>query len=178
MVFASPRWLQPVLIGANEAAFDRGVLLGLTWDGVQDGLIVVKGGRAKTGARQRVGIAPALRVVLDELRAEYRRTPNTKPRVFTKAGKPIPLEPCGTPSRMRRERPRSRISSSGIFATAPGRDGRRRVYHSRWPRLASVTSCAGLPVGTSTFRMTRSAMPSKNIPSCSQENQSAVGGSE
>jgi integrase len=90
LVFASPRWLQRVLIGANEAAFDRGVLLGLTWDGVQDGLIVVKGGRAKTGARQRVGIAPALRVVLDELRAEYRRTPNTEARVFTKAGKPIP----------------------------------------------------------------------------------------
>ena len=87
---ASPRWLQRVMVGANEAALDRGVLLALTWDCVQDGLIVVKGGRAKTGARQRVGISPALREVLDELRAEYRRTPNTERRVFTKAGKPIP----------------------------------------------------------------------------------------
>jgi integrase len=90
LIDASPRWLQRVLIGANEAAFDRGTLLRLTWDGVQDGLIVVKGGRAKTGARQRVGISPALREVLDELRAEYKRIPNTERRVFTKGGKPIP----------------------------------------------------------------------------------------
>jgi len=89
---ASPRWLQRVFIGANEAAFDRGTLLGLTWDSVRDGLIVVKGGRAKTGASQRVGISPALREVLDELRAEYRQIPNTDRRVFTKGGKPISKE--------------------------------------------------------------------------------------
>jgi integrase len=65
-------------------------LLKLTWDCIQDGLIVVKGGRAKTGAKQRVGISPALDGVLAELRAEYRRMPNTERRVFTRGGKPIP----------------------------------------------------------------------------------------
>ena len=86
---ASPRWLQRIMIGANEAALDRGVLLNLTWESVKDGLIRVSGGRAKTGARQRVGISPGLSQVLDELRAEYRRIPNTDRRVFTKDGKAI-----------------------------------------------------------------------------------------
>ncbi|MEX0804836.1 MAG: tyrosine-type recombinase/integrase [Candidatus Binatia bacterium] len=84
---ASPRWLQRLLIGANETAIDQGVLLRLTWDSMRDGLI--KAGRDKTGVRQRVGISPALNAVLDELRAEYRRIPNTDKRVFTKGGKPI-----------------------------------------------------------------------------------------
>lgn len=87
---ASPRWLQRVVIAADETALDRGALVSLTWDCVQDGLIVVKGGRAKTGAKQRVGISPALNEVLEELRNEYRRIPNTEHRVFTKAGKRIP----------------------------------------------------------------------------------------
>src|SRR5258708_22338295 len=39
---ASPRWLQRVIIAANEAALDQGVLLKLSWDCVRDGLIVVK----------------------------------------------------------------------------------------------------------------------------------------
>ena len=86
---ASPRWLQRVMIAANEAALDQGVLLGLTWDCVKDGLISIKGGRSKTGARQVVGISPALSEVLDELRMEFRRIPNTDRRVFTKGGKPI-----------------------------------------------------------------------------------------
>ncbi len=93
----SPRWLQRVIIAANEAALDRGVLINLTWDSVKDGLIKVKGGRDKTGVIQRVGISPALKEVLDELRAEYLRIPikdkmnmlNTERRVFTKDGKPI-----------------------------------------------------------------------------------------
>ncbi|HMF48182.1 MAG TPA: hypothetical protein VK603_06035 [Candidatus Saccharimonadales bacterium] len=89
IIDTAPRWLQRVLIAANETAMDRGVLLKLGWDSVQTGLIVVKGGRAKTGARQAVGISPALKVVLDELRAEFRRIPNTDRRVFTKGGKPI-----------------------------------------------------------------------------------------
>jgi integrase len=87
---ASPRWLQRVVIAANESAIDQGVLLKLGWDSIGDGLIAIKGGRAKTGARQRVGISPALGEVLAELRAEFRRMPNTDRRVFTKAGKPIP----------------------------------------------------------------------------------------
>jgi len=78
------------LIAANEAALDRGVLINLTWDGVNDGLIKVNGGRAKTGADQRVGISLALQEVLGELRVEYRRIPKTERRVFTKGGKPIP----------------------------------------------------------------------------------------
>src|SRR6266850_2094983 len=86
---ASPRWLQRVIIAANEAALDQRVLLKLSWDCVRDGLIVVKGGRDKTGAKQRVGISPELNLVLEELRNEYRRMPNTDRRVFTKDGKPI-----------------------------------------------------------------------------------------
>jgi integrase len=85
----SPRWLQRVLVAANETGIDQGVLLKLTWDCVGAGLIVVKGGRAKTGAKQRVGISPALNEVLGELRAEYRRIPNTERVVFTKGGKRI-----------------------------------------------------------------------------------------
>jgi len=83
-----PRWLKRVVIAANEAALDRGVLVNLTWDSVRDGLIKIS--RAKTGAGQRIGISPALQGVLDELWAEYRRVPNTERRVFTNGGKPIP----------------------------------------------------------------------------------------
>jgi integrase len=85
---ASPRWLQRIVIAANETALDRGTLVALTWDSVKDGLIVLS--RPKSGVKQRVGISPSLAEVLDELRAEYRRIPNTDKRVFTKKGKPIP----------------------------------------------------------------------------------------
>jgi len=90
IVDASPRWLQRVVIAADQTAIDQGVLLRLTWDCVQDGLLIIKGGRDKTGARQCVGISPALDDVLRELRNEYRRVPNTDKRVLTKGGKPIP----------------------------------------------------------------------------------------
>ena len=94
---ASSRWLQRLEIAANEAALDKGVLINLTWPSVNDNLIKVKGGRDKTGVSQRVGISPALKEVLDELRTEYLRIPikdkmnmrNTERRVFTKDGKPI-----------------------------------------------------------------------------------------
>jgi len=93
----SPQWLQRVMVAANEAALDRGVLINLTWDSVKDGLIKVKGGRDKTGVIQRVGISPALKEILDELRTEYLQIPikdrmnilNTERRVFTKDGKRI-----------------------------------------------------------------------------------------
>ncbi|HXF76225.1 MAG TPA: tyrosine-type recombinase/integrase [Methylomirabilota bacterium] len=88
LLAVSDRWLQRVLIAANETALDQGVLLRLTWADVHNGLIAV--GRDKTGAKQRVGISPALAEVLDELRAEYRKVPNVDKRVFTKGGKPIP----------------------------------------------------------------------------------------
>jgi len=89
IIEAAPRWLQRVLIAANETAIDQGVLLSLTWGCVQNGLIVVKGGRAKTGAKQIVGISPDLDTVLHELSSEYRRVPNLDKRVFTRGGKPI-----------------------------------------------------------------------------------------
>ncbi len=86
----SPLWLQRVIIATNEAALDRGVLVNLIWDSVQDGLIKVNGGRAKTGADQRVGISPDLEKVLNELKAEFKRVPNIENRVFTRDSRPIP----------------------------------------------------------------------------------------
>lgn len=90
IVGSSPRWLQRVVIAANETAIDQGVLLRLSWDCVKDGMIVVLGGRSKTGAKQQVGISPALQEVIDELRNDYRRVPNMDRRLFTKGGKAIP----------------------------------------------------------------------------------------
>jgi len=82
----SARWLQRVIIAANETGLDQGVLLRLSWDSVKDGLIKVQGGRDKTGGKQVVGISPTLSEVLDELRAEYRKIPNVDKRVFTRNG--------------------------------------------------------------------------------------------
>jgi hypothetical protein len=85
----SDRWFQRVLIAANEAGLDQGVLLGLTWKNVNDGLIVVE--REKTDVRQVVGISPALTEVLNELWTEQRKvkTINGANRVFTRDSKPI-----------------------------------------------------------------------------------------
>jgi integrase len=85
---ASPRWLQRVIIAANEAALDRSSILKLTWDRIQDGLIIVN--RDKTDKPHKVGISPALNEVLDELKTEQRKTPNLAKLVFTRNGKPIP----------------------------------------------------------------------------------------
>ncbi len=92
----SPTWLQRVFIVANDASLSRSDLLRLTWDCIVDGLIKVRGGRAKTGIKQRVGISPALRKVLDELEAEQKRVPNTERRVFTKDGRPITIDSLRT----------------------------------------------------------------------------------
>ena len=84
----SPRWLQRCLIAADQTGMDRGMIIKLTWDSIKDGLIIIR--RQKTGAKQVVGISPALQGVLDELREEYRHTPNMERRVFvTKKRKPI-----------------------------------------------------------------------------------------
>jgi len=84
----SPRWLQRCLIAADQTGMDRGMIIKLTWDSIKDGLIIIR--RQKTGAKQVVGISPALQGVLDELRQEYRHTPNMERRVFvTKKRKPI-----------------------------------------------------------------------------------------
>ena len=88
---ASPRWLQRVFIGANDACLSRSDLLKLTWDGVGE-IIKVRGGRSKTGVKQRVGISPALHGVFDELKVEQKRVPNTEHCVFTKDGRPITID--------------------------------------------------------------------------------------
>jgi len=92
---ASPRWLQRVFIGANDACLSRSDLLKLTWDGVGE-IIKVRGGRSKTGVKQRVGISPALHGVFDELKVEQRRLPNTEHCVFTKDGRPITIDSLRT----------------------------------------------------------------------------------
>ena len=156
---ASPRWIQRVHIGANETAMDQGVLLSMTW--VQSGLIVVKGGRAKTGAKQRVGISPALAEVLAELRAEYRRTPNTERRVFTREGKPIPKATL-------------RHAFDKAVKDAKIEDFQFRDFRhcarARWAaaglsfeisEIGSVISCAAWQADTSTYPMIRSAKPSQ-----------------
>jgi integrase len=85
---ASPRWSQRCIIAANEAELDRSSILKLTWDRIQDGLIIVS--RDKTDIPHKVGISPALSEVLDELRAEQKKLPNMAKLVFTRNGKPIP----------------------------------------------------------------------------------------
>ncbi|MCZ6449793.1 MAG: tyrosine-type recombinase/integrase [Deltaproteobacteria bacterium] len=87
IIEASPRWLQRILIAANETALDRSALLDLTWDNVSNGLIKID--RPKTGVKQRVGLSPAILGVLSELRGAYQTIPNMEHRVFTKDGKPI-----------------------------------------------------------------------------------------
>jgi len=100
---ASPRWLQRIIIAANEAALDRSSILKLTWDRIQNGLIILN--RQKTDKPHKVGISPALSEVLAELKAEYQQTAKLeivdegyKARIrstgglliFTRDDKPIP----------------------------------------------------------------------------------------
>ena len=85
----SPRWLQRIFVGAMETCLSQGDLLRLTWADVYERLIKVPGGRQKTGIKQRVGISPALRQVLDELRTEQLRIANMEGRVFTSEGRPV-----------------------------------------------------------------------------------------
>lgn len=90
-----PRWAQRVCVAAYETSWDRGDLLGLTWEGVdwKAGTVKLKGGRSKTGIKARVPISAPLfqgfREVLEELRKEQRTLPNTEGRVFTKDGRPM-----------------------------------------------------------------------------------------
>ena len=99
-------------------------MLKLGWDSVKDGIIVVKGGREKSGVKQRVGISPALAEVLDELPAEYRRTPNLDRRVFTTGGKPDPESDAAPRLRQGRERRQGRgISVQGFSALRPNEMG-------------------------------------------------------
>jgi len=95
LLASSPRWLQRIVIAAYETSWDRGDLLGLTWDRVdwRKGMVSLKGGRSKTGIKARVPFGGPLfdgfQAVLKELKDESRRVPNTEGRVFTKDGRPI-----------------------------------------------------------------------------------------
>ena len=69
---ASPRWLQRCIITAYEGCLSRADLLTLTDEEVhrkrrEAAVIKIMNGRAKTKARQKVPISPALAAVLDEL---------------------------------------------------------------------------------------------------------------
>jgi len=87
---ASPRWLQRVVIGANETALDQGDQLRLTWDQIQNGLIkLLRTKTIRSGAKQVVAVSPELATVLDELRNEQEKLANIDNRVFTRAGKPL-----------------------------------------------------------------------------------------
>ena len=89
---ASPRWLQRCIIGAFEGCLSRADLLTLTDEEVhrkrrEAAVIKIMNGRAKTKARQKVPISPALDVVLDEL--EKVRSLHAPNRVFTRDGQAI-----------------------------------------------------------------------------------------
>jgi hypothetical protein len=145
IIEAAPRWLQRVLITANETAIDQGVLLKLTWDCVKDGLIVVKGGRAKTGASL-TPIGECSRKAGSRSRRRRSAMPSTRPSLM----------------------PRSRIFSFVTFVIVRAPGGRPPVCRSRLARLVSATSCAAFPAATSTYRMIRSA---KVFGKCSKEWQ-------
>ena len=85
----SDRSLQRVHIGTDETAMGQALLLAMTWDPGEARIERGGGRQGKAGARQRVGISPALAAVLAELCAEYRRIPNAERKVFTRGGKPI-----------------------------------------------------------------------------------------
>ena len=92
LLAASPAWLRRVLVAARETGFDRGVLLDLTWDCVLPGLVIVKGGRAKTGARQRGRYLPRpRRSARTNFASEYRaHAAYRKKSVSPPEGRPIP----------------------------------------------------------------------------------------
>ena len=128
---ASPRWLQRIVVAANESAIDQGVLLKLTWDCIQDGLIVVKGGRAKTGAKQRVGISPALDGVLAELRRNTGGCQTLSGASSREAGSRSRKRRCDMHSIKLLLRPRLRIFNSETSGTVHGQGGSPRVYRMR-----------------------------------------------
>ena len=87
----SPRWLQRVIIGAVETSMDRSDIIRLTKGEVnrKEGLIMLRGGRTKTGVKAIIPILPRLESVLDELWEESKKISNVENLVFTEDGKPI-----------------------------------------------------------------------------------------
>lgn len=90
---ASPRWLQRIIIGADQACLSRSDALNLTVKDVhrKTGMIKLAGGRSKTKMTQKVPISPALAEVLDELDRERRKLTSIHGSeiLFTKDAKPV-----------------------------------------------------------------------------------------
>lgn len=93
---ASPRWLQRVIIGADQACLSHIDLLTLVRDELhrkrpETAMIKVAGGRNKTKAKQKVPISPLLAEVLDEIDRERRKVTSLQAPnlVFVRDGKPI-----------------------------------------------------------------------------------------
>jgi len=107
----APRWLQRILVFANESALSQGDLLKLTWAEVhrkrpQAAVIKVKGGRKKNGEKQVVPISPALHAVLDELEEERGNVISIDGNtlVFTLHGKRIKRDQLKKPFNRAREK--------------------------------------------------------------------------
>jgi len=146
----SPTWLQRVFIVANDACLSRSDLLRLTWDCIVDGLIKVRGGRAKTGIKQRVGISPALRKVLTQSVVFSLRTVDQ-----------LPSTVCGRPLRRRGPMPRWRISHFMISDIARRQRGLLRVYLLTSRMWHLVTLYLGCGADTLISRTRTSGMPLK-----------------
>lgn len=88
---AAPAWLRRILIVAPETCLSKGDLLRLTDDMIDldEGVIVPEGGRVKTDVEQISPITPAVRAVLEEIRAERSKVASISKLVFTKHGRPI-----------------------------------------------------------------------------------------
>ncbi len=87
----SARPVQPVLIALFETALRSGEAIKLTLAMVDEkaGFIWLSADYVKDKKKRTVPISPALRVVLDELRAEQSKVANISNRVFTRNGRPI-----------------------------------------------------------------------------------------
>ena len=86
-----PGLCQRVLIALFETALRSGEAIKLTWAMVDEkaGFIRLSADYVKDKKKRTVPISPALRVVLDELRAEQSKVANISNRVFTRNGRPI-----------------------------------------------------------------------------------------
>ncbi len=82
---------QRVLIGLCETAMRVNELLKLTWEHIDEkaGFIRLKAEETKEKKPRSIPISPALRAILNELKAEQRKVTTIANRVFTRQGQPI-----------------------------------------------------------------------------------------
>ena len=82
---------QRVLIGLYETAMRVNELLRLTWEHVDEraGFTRLKAEEPKEKKPRSIPISPALRAILNELKAEQRKVATIANRVFTRQGQPI-----------------------------------------------------------------------------------------